>query len=186
LDTLEPLGNEFGAAGVRCFVSACNDTLPQCRARLEAAHGQRVKPRMDVLDELAGVGQDGQPVVLSASQLLHIAKYKDLYCLRRSLMTDTGLPVAMLAPHPTSPPPLCRWRRAGGWQRRPPPPPQPLPQPLPPRARHRPHPSPPLRPLPLQPLPAAMSSPQRAVLSPLPPAPHVPLDWHSRTAHLRR
>ena len=101
MDTLEPLGNEFGAAGVRCFVSACNDTLPQCRARLEAAHGQRVKPRMDVLDELAGVGQDGQPVVLSASQLLHIAKYKDLYCLRRSLMTDTGLPVAMLAPHPT-------------------------------------------------------------------------------------
>lgn len=50
------------------------------------------------------MGPDSQHVVLSATQLLTVARFTKVKHLRRSLMSDTGLPVAMLAPKDGTPP----------------------------------------------------------------------------------
>ena len=84
----------------RCFVSACKETLEECRERLAAAGGGRLKRRAALLEELAAVGADGQAVVRSAEQLLAVAFFAKVYNLRSSLMVEAGLPVVMLAPHP--------------------------------------------------------------------------------------
>ena len=87
---------------MRCYyISACKEEVSACHKRLCSTGDGRLARRLCALQALMRHDADGQPVVVSAEDLLSAASFRDgVVGLRKSLMVESGLPVAMLEPHP--------------------------------------------------------------------------------------